>query len=246
MRITLTCRECSKASAVKNRFVGQFQTEFEESAIYDTICPAGHRVYIVTHTLRHEMLFDIALNALKDGYRREAVTSFASAVERYYEFALRVLATKSGLTANQFEPIWKDVKKQSERQLGAYIVAWAFQFNSKPTLLTNKMSGFRNDVIHNGMLPTYEDAIKFGDASHAVIQGGIELLRKHCWDQIESISKERIGEMNDKMIEILIKKTHSSMSFQPSPTALNAIGKISDEYMSFDDILQQRGLKRKG
>jgi hypothetical protein len=57
---------------------------------------------------------------------------------------------------------------------------------------------------------------------------------------------ERLGEMNDIMIENLINKTHASMSVQPSPTALNAISNASDQYLSFDDILRQRGLTHKG
>ena len=73
-----------------------------EGGLYTGKCPNGHDLLVTTQTLRHEMLFEIALNAIVDGYRREAISSFSAAVERFFEFAIRVLAKNRKLTPQIF------------------------------------------------------------------------------------------------------------------------------------------------
>lgn len=55
------------------------------------------------------MLFEIALNAIVDGYQREAVSSFAASIERFYEFAIRVLTRTSQVPRDIIESAWKAV-----------------------------------------------------------------------------------------------------------------------------------------
>ena len=39
--------------------------------------------------MKFELLYDLAINALADGYLREAVASATSAMERYFEFFVK-------------------------------------------------------------------------------------------------------------------------------------------------------------
>jgi hypothetical protein len=73
-----------------------FVDTIRADGLYTGKCPNGHDLLIGTQTRPHEMLFGIALNAIIDGYNREAVSSFAARMERYFEFAIRVFASKSG------------------------------------------------------------------------------------------------------------------------------------------------------
>ncbi len=74
------------------------------------------------------MLFEIALNAISDEYYREAVSSFAASVERFFEFALRVILSKTKTPPSIVEAGWAKVASQSERQFGAYVFLYATTF----------------------------------------------------------------------------------------------------------------------
>jgi hypothetical protein len=90
MKTRLLCPECAQAAGGIGAF---FIETIREDGLYAGKCPKGHGLLVATQTLRHEMLFEIALNAIKDGYYREAISSFAAAVERLFEFALQARAS---------------------------------------------------------------------------------------------------------------------------------------------------------
>ncbi|HEY9596348.1 MAG TPA: hypothetical protein V6D33_01600 [Cyanophyceae cyanobacterium] len=140
-----------------------------DDGIYEFECPEGHRTVTVLRTPKHEVLFTIACNALVDGYLREAIASFAASLERFYEFAVRVICREKRIAQDKVEKCWKLVSKQSERQLGAFTMLWFVEMGDSPDLLPNKMVELRNQVIHQGKVPTYEDCIKFGQAVINVI-----------------------------------------------------------------------------
>lgn len=48
----------------------------------------GHVVAFTLDTLRFELLFESGIVALLAGFRREAVSSIAAALERFYEFSI--------------------------------------------------------------------------------------------------------------------------------------------------------------
>ena len=48
---------------------------------------------------------------------------------------------------------WKHLKNASERQLGAFIAAYAITRRACPRLLSDDWWAFRNNVIHKGEIP---------------------------------------------------------------------------------------------
>ncbi|WP_214516260.1 hypothetical protein, partial [Aliivibrio fischeri] len=91
-----------------------------DSRVYPLKCADGHETLVFLSEYKFQVLFEVGLNAIKDGYYREAVSSFAAALERFYEhFIKTVLFRKEG--SEQLENCWKMVSNQSERQLGAFI-----------------------------------------------------------------------------------------------------------------------------
>jgi hypothetical protein len=126
------CPECAKATGG----IGTWLVEtIREDGLYTGKCPQGHNLLFATQTLPHELLFEIALNAIADGYNREAVSSFTASMERFFEFAIRVIAKKHGVPDASFADAWTAVSKQSERQLGAYIFMYLVDFATPPRLL---------------------------------------------------------------------------------------------------------------
>jgi hypothetical protein len=233
MRINLICPTCAQATGgVGNWFLETIRAD----GLYTGKCPNGHDLLIGTQTLPHEMLFEIALNAIIDGYNREAVSSFAASMERYYEFAIRVLASKSGVTADVFTKAWKTVSNQSERQLGAYVFLYLIEFGTPPHLIGEKMTKLRNGVVHKGNLPDRDDAIEFGKAVHEIIQEGVSQLRSTLVDQVNKVLGEHVNRIAEKM------GTTYPRTFQVTSTALNIIDDISAGYKSFEQILNERGI----
>jgi hypothetical protein len=207
--------------------------EIRDDGLYTGKCPQGHDLLVATQTLRHEMLFEIALNAILDGYRREAISSFAAAVERFFEFAIGVLARNRGVTEPIFTSSWKEVAAQSERQIGAFIFLYTITFREVPRLLSNPMVALRNNVVHRGMLPDQKQVTAFGAAAYDVIQSGIQKLRATCLEDVNAALKEHVTEIAKKMGSVYPR------SFQVTPTALNVIQDMSQGYSPFSDVLSR-------
>lgn len=226
MKINIICPDCSS-----DGFASFFLEMIRDDGLYTGKCPNGHDLLIATQTLRHEMLFEIALNAIRDGYFREAISSFAASVERYYEFAIRVFARSNSVPADVMKDAWKQVSNQSERQFGAYVLLYACQFHQLPSLLSTKMVELRNDVTHKGKLPTREQAIKFGEAVYDVIQHGVCMLRQSFLEHVNAELGEHVSSIGAKMGK------QYPRSFMVTPTALNIIEDVSNGYKPFHHIL---------
>jgi hypothetical protein len=229
------CPTCAQASGGVGTW---FVETIREDGLYTGKCPNGHDLLLATQTLPHEMLFEIALNAIVDGYHREAISSFAASMERYFEFAIKVIAKKRAVPTAVFVDAWKTVAKQSERQLGAYVMLYTMEFNVTPKLLSNKMIEVRNDVVHKGKLPTLDEACTFGNAVHEVIQESLRQLRSTHVDHVNSILSEHVAHIAEKM------GTTYPRTFQVTSTALNIIEDMTSGYKSFGRILVERGISQ--
>jgi hypothetical protein len=229
----INCAQCAQAAG---GFAVFHVEAIREDGLYTGKCPRGHDLLVATQTLRHEMLFEIALNAIVDGYRREAISSFASSVERFFEFALRVLARNRQVAPEVFDAAWKVVAVQSERQLGAYAFLYVVTFGEVPCLLNTNMVKLRNDVIHHGRLPDRDEVLKFGAAAYEVIEAGIKQLRAACLNDVNAVLGEHVAEIAAKM------GTAYPRSFQVTPTALNVIDNISGGYRPFNQVLAGYGI----
>jgi hypothetical protein len=171
LRIEIGCNICSHDKSKENSSVVRYSRLccVRDDGIYEFECPEGHRSTTVLRTPKHEVLFSIASNALLDGYLRESIASFAASLERFYEFVIRVICRLKSISQQDVEQCWKSVSKQSERQLGAFTMLWFVEMGDPPDSLSNKMVELRNQVIHQGKVPTYEECIKFGQAVIDVI-----------------------------------------------------------------------------
>lgn len=123
MRVLIPCIRCLQELG---RPSGEFsQVEFRDDGRYELTCASGHRVTTVLQQQKFEVLFDIGAHAILDGYYREAVSSFAASIERFYEFAVRVILASSSGSDELFKDAWKPVSIQSERQLGGFVLLWS-------------------------------------------------------------------------------------------------------------------------
>lgn len=164
--------------------------KIKDDGKYLVQCEVGHVNEVILDNIKLELLFEMGANALIDGYYREAVSSFASSLERFYKFYWHVTMTHKGIPTEDILETWKPLSKFSERQIGAYSTA-VLLLTGKPALLLNpnKEVPFRNEVIHNGYIPTKDEATLFGNVVMEIILTNIENLRN-----IAPIALEKVYE----------------------------------------------------
>lgn len=197
MIVRLICPVC--ADKVKNKLLSSASIEVPvpvsrivDDGRYEVRCEAGHKGTVFLDNLKFELLFDMGLNALIDGYPREAVSSFASALERFYEFYWRVVMKHLSVPSDEMAEAWKPVANQSERQLGMYITAHLLLTRRKPILLNpNTDVRLRNNVIHKGYVPTHKEAVSFGDSVMNLINRPLDELRNLAPEALVGTYKEQ-------------------------------------------------------
>jgi hypothetical protein len=205
MLLDLICAECllnatkGFSKAEQTNIVIPFEP-VNDSGIYDTKCSKGHISKTYIDNLDFEILFDYSINAIVDGYYREAVSSFTSAMERYFEFFIKVILYESGTNFKDLDNIWKTISSQSERQLGAYIIMYAQKFLEQPILLnSNREIPFRNNVIHKGYIPTKQEAIEYGEKTLLIIETSLLKLKniypKAVNETFDYYSYSRLGQI---------------------------------------------------
>lgn len=170
MRIQTTCPQCISEAGIHTAFIMQPQ-QLIDDGIHKVVCDKGHKYTVELRAQKFEMLFDIAVNAIGDGYMREAVASFAASLERFYEFFIKYHIDSLGIDESILLNTWKEVSNQSERQLGAFTFLFLAKYNEKAQTLDSNAVGFRNRVIHKGYIPSEAEAIYFGNKVYSVIKG---------------------------------------------------------------------------
>jgi hypothetical protein len=228
MKIRVVCPQCS--SDGQARF---FLESIRDDGLYTGKCPVGHDLLVATQTLRHEMLFEIALNAIRDGYFREAITSFTASAERFYEFAIRVFVKAANVSDDVFRIAWKVISAQSERQFGAYVFLYVSRYSKTPKILENRLVELRNKVVHKGYLPTKEEAINFGEGVYELIQRTVQALRENDLASVNAVLGEHVALVAQGM------GTQYPRSFMVTPTALNITNDISSGYPHFQELLRE-------
>lgn len=188
MKLQFSCPECLK-EFITSQMIGASENSpsmipnlssvgFREDGRYEMTCLKGHTSITFLQQQKFEILFDIGAHAIIDGYYREAVSSFTSSLERFYEFFIKVVCISKGISESNTVEAWKEVSNQSERQLGAFIFLHLLELGCQPTLLNNNKIKFRNGVIHKGMIPSEEQALEYGQAVLDVIRPLLKILKE--------------------------------------------------------------------
>ena len=229
----------------------EFQiTEMTNDGLLSSTCSKGHTTLTMVQQQKFEILFEIAASALIDGYPREAVTSTAAALERFYEYYIRIVCMKRNIDVKKFDESWKNVNNQSERQLGAFLFAYFFDNNGECPSLADKLipvipdipkkdtktwTAFRNDVVHKGYIPSLIEATCY-----------MEIIFKYLNEFINYLNNNYSSEMMQvtfwtTYIPEEQKKNHR-VSTMYMPTILNLSGNTN---ISFNESLESLKFSKK-
>ncbi len=148
------------------RFVS---AEMRDSGAVIATCPLGHRSLSMVQSTRHDVLFTSGTLAFLDGYYNEAVSTMAAALERAYEYFIRIALRGSGLDSLGIDDFWRGLGSQSERQFGAFLVLWRVHTKSRFPPDDDERR-FRNSIIHRGHLPSADETYQWASKTFARIK----------------------------------------------------------------------------
>lgn len=195
MKLVISCPYCVIEGIDRNSVIS-FQ-EPRDDNIYKWTCPNGHDVVEVILHEKFELLYQFGATALLDGYSREAVSSFAAALERFHEFCIEVMLADSN--QENLKQTWNFVAKQSERQLGAYLFMYLSKIGSVPPWKeVDKYVYFRNRVIHQGYIPLSEETMEYAKVIFMYIQDVSKILSQTCQTSLQQVLTNRSQQLREK------------------------------------------------
>jgi|ERR1700722_11323766 len=202
MKLSIPCMQCGFPKDGTSQDFKLYSVPVRDDSVYEIICCRGHKTVTVLQEEKYEILFEIAINAVSDGYYRDAVASATSSLERFYEFFVRVVCRAYKIPAPELEAAWKHVKSTSERQLGMFLATHILHFKKAPMLMPGKRVEFRNDVIHKGHIPLKEEAVNYINTVLELINPILIEIKKTMADSAQALTMERLTERHSRLGEI--------------------------------------------
>lgn len=228
MKLRLICPDCPAGITTLDLPT----VELRDDGLYTLECPSGHNNLISLQNHHFELLFDLAVKALRDGYPRETVSALTAALERYYELFVQVVLFSEGTKADQLELAWKHVRNQTERQLGAYVMTYLHYFKKAPQLLASDSVGFRNAVIHKGRIPTERQVIEYGEEVFHLLVEGVRELKGDSMDRIGHATAHRLK-------GIYLKSGKAVRNFAGIRTMIDTTTSEISSFGSFEEAVQK-------
>ncbi len=185
MKLLISCQKCLTEDKINDlNFV---EVEMCDDGIYKMTCDKGHESTTFLQEQKFEILFDLGAMAFMDGYYREAVSSFAASLERFYEFCIESILASKNIDYEQYLKTWKMVATQSERQAGAFYFLYLNEFAEAPAPAEQKQVEFRNNVIHKGYIPKRKETFEYGNYVLNYIYAVAKKLRNAHRSGIEKV-----------------------------------------------------------
>jgi len=69
----------------------RYLLDLTADGVYLDKCREGHTIKLILRNVSYQVLFESGIMALLSGFHLQAVSSIATALERFFEFAIRVL-----------------------------------------------------------------------------------------------------------------------------------------------------------
>lgn len=165
--------------------------ELDDSGIIHVNCESGHYGVILYDARRYEVLVNSAARAFLDGYTNEVVAVMSSALERSYEFYIRVSCLAKEIAATSFEGAWKSISVQSERQFGAFQFLYLID-HGESLKLDPVITETRNKVVHRGKIVREAEALEFAEKAYLVIKTIEGALQKKFPEFVKKESQREV------------------------------------------------------
>lgn len=202
------CYQCNEEDRGDSIAIG----EINSNLIAICECKNGHRFI---SGLMHE-LFDIlylsALDSFFNGSYSESVMSFTASLERTYEFFIKVTMLKEEITLESIDSFWKELKNQSERQIGAFCSQY-LKVSKTSWHLNTDMVSFRNNVIHKGYIATSDEVKKYANYTTSLQMTILNILKSEFSEECTKLYFHQ-KEVNSSSTKELQKKQNYNLLLQ--------------------------------
>lgn len=254
--------ECQDQDGIPN-FSTYEMLPIPDNGVIEMTCDRKHLTSTIIQQMKFEILSEMAVKAIVDGYYREAVASFTASLERLYEFFVEATCRKEGIKGDVYKNGWKNVASQSERQLGAFVFIHLMETKVVPNILSQNFVKLRNDVIHKGKLPDRKETISFGQAALDCALPILKLLRSEPYTKtVQKLVGESLLDRHQSAwnagrhsspcaiytlfsltyteqetdIEVAVKKCAARPNMKKSVEDAHALGEILDLFLQSADI----------
>ncbi len=172
--------------------------ELDDNGTIHVTCDKKHYGVVLYDSRRYEVLIKSAARAFLDGYTNEVVAVMSSALERAYEFYIRVSCRAKELAQENVDATWKNVATQSERQFGAFQFMY-LQDNKMAFRLNPMVTEVRNKVIHRGKIVREAEALDFAENVFSVIRHLDDTLQSKFPDYVKKEAEREIKVQEDNI-----------------------------------------------
>lgn len=228
MKIYSACPTCSpkEGHEISNRTCS---SDINDKGIYLMKCPNGHDFYCIPTFEDYELLFEAGAYSLESKNYVEAVNYFTNSLEKFRYFVILISDYNNGLLINEIEKKRRLIKL-SERKIGAFYQAYSYIFKKSPEVFNERQVKFRNEVIHEGKIPSKDETKAYGVAVMDYIKAIQVELRASLPADITFLAtfQSRVFEVLKEDKSLPVENTHQ---FQ---FMLDFVNSISNYEVDFD------------
>jgi hypothetical protein len=228
MRVLAACPKCILEQSKKDkqpRF-NPIAGELDDNGSIHVTCEHGHYGIVVFNARRYDVLVRSAARAYLDGYTNEVVTVMSSALERAYEFYIRVSCRAKGISADKLEEAWKGVAAQSERQFGAFQFLYLLD-HEQPFRPDKLITETRNRVIHRGKIVREKETLEFAEKVFEVIHNLESTLQSKFPSFLSKEAQREIKVQENKIPSGVEHLTLSMSTVNVSKTTKEVTGAVT-------------------
>jgi protein-arginine kinase activator protein McsA len=125
---------------------------YDDSYIIEVNCKQGHQTYHVGRMIDYEYYFDKAIYNYDDENYFGAVASATVAIDCFYEFFNKIILRTVGFKSESNQQ--KYIRKNSVRRIGFFVGLYLLTFRKEPLIFLTDHEKLRNEVVHNGKIPS--------------------------------------------------------------------------------------------
>ena len=193
--VPIVCRACNPdGSSAENPNLPSVLLDLrtDSDGRYTSECSRGHQQLVVLRQQKFEILFELAAYAIRDGDYRQSVSSCAASLEAFHEFFLRSMAYQDGIKKERFDAAWKLLGISRQNRQEAYLLNYRNLCARPPVLLTATQNDWKDSVMHQGLMPTREECVSFGQAVLNVLRSAVEDARDAFPDGVRQAMHEHV------------------------------------------------------
>lgn len=235
--VICSCMVCQRQNGIPCL---QFERKrLTESNLYEFECSSGAVTISILQQRKFEILSELALINFAQNDFSGCCGKLYTAFERFLEFCQKLVLIENGIVDHQELSYWKDVKSNSERQLGAFL--FARELSSKmgqqlwpSTPKLSALSEFRNKIVHQGHFANEEETEDFGQKILGFMFYTIRFMKDHKQDALQRTVSSYIQadyKRALKRLEVLnIKDSEKGIATRSVMLRVSLTGEVPEQF----------------